>query len=88
MLVIGGSGSISGAVLGTFLVPGLTELFRLSEVGIALSAEGAWLAVPAGLGDVVLPAVLLAILIFRPQGIMAGRELILWPNQSNRKENR
>ena len=85
MLVIGGSGSLTGAVVGTFVVSGLTELFRLSEVGIALPDAAGRIAVPAGLGDVILPAVLLAILIFRPQGILAGRELILWPLHRNRE---
>lgn len=86
MLVIGGSGSLTGAVLGTFVVSGLTELFRLSEIGFALPGSDVRLAAPAGLGDVVLPAVLLAILIFRPQGIAAGRELMLWHGRGSNKE--
>ncbi|PZO81209.1 MAG: branched-chain amino acid ABC transporter permease [Mesorhizobium amorphae] len=74
MLVVGGMRSLTGAVVGTAAISLLTELLRLSEVGFTLPG-GLAVAAPAGLGDVVLAAVMLAIILFRPQGITGGREL-------------
>lgn len=77
MLVVGGMRSLTGAVLGALTLSLVAELLRLAEIGIPL-ANGARLAAPAGLGDVVLAAVMLLIILFRPRGITGGRE-IAWP---------
>jgi len=73
MLVIGGLTSLSGAVLGVVVVSSLGELLREVERGANLG----FLTIPArpGLQEVVLAAALLLILIFRPRGLTAGREL-------------
>lgn len=74
MLVVGGMRSLSGAVFGALLLSLLTEILRLAEIGIPM-AGGAKLAAPAGLGDVILAALMLLIILFRPRGITGGREI-------------
>jgi len=76
MLVIGGMGSLTGAVLGAVVIATLTELLRQAEIGISLG--GATIAAPAGLGDAILALVMLLIILFRPKGIAGGREVV-WP---------
>jgi branched-chain amino acid transport system permease protein len=73
MLVIGGMRSLSGAVAGAIAVSALTEALRQLESGVPLPGLGT-LQAAAGFGDVVLAALMLAILIFRPQGLTGGRE--------------
>ena len=77
MLVVGGMRSLTGAVLGALTLSLIAEALRLAEIGIPISG-GATLAAPAGLGDVVLAALMLLIILFRPRGITGGRE-IAWP---------
>jgi branched-chain amino acid transport system permease protein len=76
MLVIGGMRSLAGAVLGALVISTLTELLRLLEAGVPVG--GVTVAAPAGLGDAILALAMLLIILFRPQGIAAGRELT-WP---------
>lgn len=73
MLVVGGTRSLAGAVVGAVAVSALAEALRQVEVGLTLPGTGITLSAPAGLGDVVLAAVMLLILIRRPQGITGGR---------------
>jgi branched-chain amino acid transport system permease protein len=75
MLVIGGTRSLSGAVIGVVSISILTELLRLIEVGFPLPGTGWTLAAAPGLGDVVLAAIMLLIILFRPSGITGGREI-------------
>ena len=85
MLVIGGPYSVSGAVVGTLVVTAAREVLRGIEnyVNIlSLFPNGFF-----GFTEVVLAIVLILILVYRPTGIMAGRELT-WPrNQPRAKEN-
>lgn len=74
MLVIGGTRSLSGAVVGVVSISVLSELLRLVEIGIPVPGTGWTLAAAPGLGDVVLAAIMLLIILFRPQGITGGRE--------------
>ena len=76
MLVVGGQGSLAGAVTGVLVVSAVTELFRQLEKGI--SVGGATAQIPLGVQEIVLGAVMLLILIYRPQGLTRGRE-IPWP---------
>jgi len=76
MLIIGGRGSLTGAVAGAVVIAVLTELLRQIEVGLQLGHT--MIVVPAGLGDVILALVMLLIILFRPNGIAGGRELA-WP---------
>jgi len=75
MLVIGGQGSISGAVLGTTLVTLLREGLR--QVETSLGSSGL-LGDVFGLTEVALAILLIIILISRPEGIIGGQEL-RWP---------
>jgi branched-chain amino acid transport system permease protein len=73
MLIIGGKGSLTGAVVGTVVIAVLTELLRQAEIGF--HAGNRLIAAPAGLGDVILALIMLLIILFRPDGIAGGREL-------------
>ncbi|WP_176038565.1 branched-chain amino acid ABC transporter permease [Brucella tritici] len=75
MLVVGGMRSLTGAVVGTICISLLSELLRLLEVGVVVPGTDITLATAPGLGDVALAAAMLAIMLFRPQGITGGREI-------------
>jgi branched-chain amino acid transport system permease protein len=73
MLVIGGAGSLTGAVIGALAISALTEALREAEVGFSIG--GIHLAAPAGLGDSALALLMLIIILYRPRGIAGGREI-------------
>ena len=73
MLVIGGTGSLAGAVIGTVAVSVIAELLRQLENGVDIGALT--LAAPAGLRELGLAGAMMLILIFRPAGLTGGREL-------------
>lgn len=72
MLVIGGIRSLSGAVIGTFVVAGCAELLRIVSSGFVIFG----LPVPAapGLREIGLALMMLVVLLVRPRGIMGSRE--------------
>jgi branched-chain amino acid transport system permease protein len=76
MLVIGGRGSLTGAVAGAVVIAALTEVLREIEVGFQVGKTT--IAAPAGTGDVILALIMLLIILLRPDGIAAGREFT-WP---------
>ena len=78
MLVVGGPGGISGAVVGTMIVTVVREGFRSIESTININQLLPTTLV--GFVEVFLSIALIVILIFRPEGIMGGRE-IRWPKQ-------
>ena len=67
MLVVGGMGSVSGAVVGTALVLALAEALRRIEEATLLY----------GLGGILLAVFFIAVIIFRPSGILGQREVDL-----------
>ena len=73
MLVLGGMGSLSGAVIGVVCVSLLSELLRSVERGFTIGD----ITVPAlfGASQIVLGFIFILIMIFRPKGIMGEREL-------------
>jgi branched-chain amino acid transport system permease protein len=73
MLVVGGMGSVSGAVVGTSFLTVIYVFFQRFEVN---GIQGA--TVPSGTADVVMALALLVALILRPKGLTAGRE-VPWP---------
>lgn len=78
MLVVGGPGSVSGAVIGTVVVTFLREGLRFIENSVNISG-----ILPNGLvgfTEVFLATLLIIILALRPAGIMAGRE-VRWPRR-------
>lgn len=76
MLVIGGTKSLAGAVVGTIVVSTLSEILRQVEQGFAIGPLT--IETPPGLREVGLAIAMLAILLLRPAGITGGRELS-WP---------
>ncbi|MDP2738170.1 MAG: branched-chain amino acid ABC transporter permease [Pseudorhodobacter sp.] len=76
MLVVGGMGSLSGAVLGVVFLSSLIQALRWLEKGVQIG--NATLSIPNGLQEIVLGMVMIVILITRPAGIMGNRELS-WP---------
>ena len=75
MLVVGGIGSLSGAVVGVIAVSVCVEILKDMEHGITLL--GTRLALPAGSKEVLIGIAMILILIYRPLGLMAGRDLRL-----------
>jgi branched-chain amino acid transport system permease protein len=76
MLVIGGTTSLAGAVIGSVFVSVASELLRRVEIGPHIGP----LHIPArpGVQAVGLALIMLLILILRPGGITRGHE-IHWP---------
>lgn len=84
MLVIGGPYSVSGAVVGTLVVTTVREVLRSIENQVnilQIFPEGFF-----GFTEVVLSIVLIAILIYRPTGIMGNHELRWSRRQSNKNK--
>jgi branched-chain amino acid transport system permease protein len=76
MLVVGGVGSVSGAVIGVVAVTVVVEVLRSLEAG--LNVGPAHLALPEGSQEIGLGLIMALILIFRPSGLTRSRE-IPWP---------
>ncbi len=78
MLVVGGLGSVTGSVLGAVVIYALSETLREVEDKSQLY----------GVSGIILGVFFLAIIIFRPEGIMGQRELSLdglrgrWPRRA------
>jgi branched-chain amino acid transport system permease protein len=72
MLVIGGSTSLWGAVVGGLAVSAVDSFLAEAENGVRVL--GASLDLPAGTRIVVLGAVMALVLIVRPAGLTGGRE--------------
>jgi branched-chain amino acid transport system permease protein len=76
MLVVGGLGSLSGAVVGVVVVTFVVEVLRALETGLNLGS--AHVALPEGSQEIGLGVIMALILIFRPSGLTRSRE-IPWP---------
>jgi len=76
MLVVGGIGSLTGAVTGVIVVTVVVEVLRHMEAGIPLGALTVHL--PQGSQEIGLGMVMALIMIFRPSGLTRGRE-VPWP---------
>jgi branched-chain amino acid transport system permease protein len=73
MLIIGGTGSISGAVIGTAVITGIQEGLRSLENEINLA--NIFPSTVTGIPTLSLSLLLILILIFRPAGITGGNEI-------------
>jgi branched-chain amino acid transport system permease protein len=73
MLVIGGLGSVSGSVIGVVLITVLSELLRNAERGFELGA----LHIPPiyGASQILMAVLFVLVIVFRPAGLMGGREI-------------
>ncbi len=75
MLVVGGSGSLLGAVVGALAVNGLYSFLSAATNGV--DVLGWNLTVPVGTAEIVLGVLMTAVLVLRPNGLTGGRELSL-----------
>jgi branched-chain amino acid transport system permease protein len=82
MLVVGGTESLAGAVLGTIVISVVSETFRRLEEG----ASFAGLDIPGrpGLREVGLALIMLVILLVRPHGLSGGKEVSIRPASRRR----
>jgi branched-chain amino acid transport system permease protein len=76
MLVVGGSGSLLGAVVGALAVSALDSWLSVAENGTSLF--GWHIDLPAGTAEIVVGVLMAAVLILRPNGLTNGRELRIW----------
>ncbi|WP_127115821.1 branched-chain amino acid ABC transporter permease [Shimia sediminis] len=81
MLIVGGSQSLAGAVMGALALSLLGEILRQLERGVPILQFD--LKIPGGLGDIVMALCLLLILMFRPLGLAGGRELTFSRNRTS-----
>ena len=83
MLIIGGAGSVSGAVVGTIAVAMSQEGLRQVENWVNIErSNGTWVAdvVPfqlVGFTEIVIAVAMILVLIVRPTGLTGGREITL-----------
>lgn len=70
MLVIGGSKSVTGAVLGTILITALRQGLRQVENQFGFAGIEVY-----GLTEISLSIIMVMILIWMPSGLSKGREL-------------
>ncbi len=70
MVVIGGAGSISGAMIGGVLMTLLPEWLRRIETSLSIAGQPLY-----GLSQIVIALLMLTVMIFRPQGLLGGHEL-------------
>jgi branched-chain amino acid transport system permease protein len=75
MLIVGGSGSLLGAVVGALALNGIYSFF--SAATNTVDVLGWNLKVPAGTAEIVLGVLMAVVLILRPSGITGGREFSL-----------
>ena len=73
MLVIGGSTSLWGAVVGAVAVSAVDSFLAEAENGVNVFGQS--LDFPSGTRIVVVGALMALVLILRPQGLTGGREL-------------
>jgi branched-chain amino acid transport system permease protein len=75
MLVVGGSGSLLGAVVGSLALNGIFSFF--SAATNTVNVLGWSLTVPSGTAELTLGLLMAIVLILRPNGLTGGRELSL-----------
>ncbi len=75
MLVVGGSGSLLGAVVGALALNGLYSFLSAATNGV--DVFGWHLTVPQGTAEIALGVLMALVLILRPNGLSGGREATL-----------
>lgn len=75
MLVIGGTGSLWGAVVGALAVSTLDSLLAEAESGLKLA--GRMVDLPSGTRLIVVGFLMALVLVLRPSGLTGGREFSL-----------
>ena len=83
MIVVGGIGSVTGAVIGAVLLTLLPELLRGVEGGASLGPIK--LPLLFGLSNIILAAGFVLVMIYRREGLFGDRELrLFWPARTAR----
>ena len=84
MLILGGLRSVTGAVFGTLLISIGLEVVRWLETGPQVI--GLKLPQMLGLSGLLLGVVIVAVMAFKPNGLMGNREIedIILPNRRSR----
>jgi branched-chain amino acid transport system permease protein len=77
MLVVGGSASLLGAVVGALAVSGLDSFLSAAENGV--DVFGWQINLPTGTAVIVIGTLMAFVLVVRPSGLSGGRELTLFP---------
>lgn len=75
MIVVGGMRSLVGTVVGVTLISLVIDIFRRAEAGVSFGTLD--LGIPPGSQEMILALSMLVILVFRKEGIMRGKELVL-----------
>jgi branched-chain amino acid transport system permease protein len=75
MLVVGGSGSLLGAVVGALAVSGLDSFLSAAENGVGIL--GWHIDLPTGTSEIVVGVLMALVLIVHPTGLTGGREFTL-----------
>ena len=83
MLVVGGVGSLWGAVVGALTIAGLNAFLAEAQRGITFGSFDVEL--PGGTRLLALGVVMLLVVLFKPDGLTGGRELT-WPFSRSRKQ--
>jgi branched-chain amino acid transport system permease protein len=73
MLVLGGSGSVSGSIVGAVFITVLSEVLRNAERGISIASFN----IPPmyGASKFLIAIVFIVVIIFRPKGLLGDREI-------------
>jgi branched-chain amino acid transport system permease protein len=83
MLVVGGVGSLWGAVVGALTIAGLNAFLAEAQRGITIGSFD--FELPGGTRLLALGVVMLLVVLFKPDGLTGGRELT-WPFSRSRKQ--
>lgn len=75
MLVVGGIGSLTGAVMGVLVLSIIIEALVRMERGMEVGE--ATYALPTGAQEIIIGIIMILVLIMRPAGLTGGRELRL-----------
>ncbi|MGB0440331.1 MAG: branched-chain amino acid ABC transporter permease [Paracoccaceae bacterium] len=75
MLVVGGIGSLTGAVVGVLVLSIIIETLVRMERGMEIG--GSTFALPTGAQEIIIGIIMILVLILRPAGLTGGRELRL-----------
>lgn len=73
MLVVGGVGSLSGAVCGVLVLSALMEALVRLEQGVTFG--GTTFSIPSGVQEIAIGVGMMLILIYRPAGLIGSQEL-------------
>jgi branched-chain amino acid transport system permease protein len=82
MLVVGGVGSLWGAVVGALTIAGLNAFLAEAQRGITIGSFD--FELPGGTRLLALGVVMLLVVLFKPDGLTGGRELT-WPFSRSRR---